>query len=538
MKRAVSIIVLLLVLSFSVIGCSSPPQTDVKVETETDAKSEVKETENHAESEESKGIEVDKNLLTVDITVPASFYEGQTDEEILAAVADKGYSKTVINEDGSVTFSMTKAQHTANLKEMLGVIDESIDEMLNNGEVKSFKSITYNNNLTEFEVLVDPELYTNWDNLYAWGLQMLGGFYQSFSGVNSDDIGVVVKFIDENTKEVVETLDSKEMFSDDTTTTEPTSNTSKLKDSPFIEANQLKTIEDVSEFSLESFQLTKQVKPPTEGTFYTYYGAEEGKTYVDITITYKNLRDSAIEADKVFSGELWFANKYNYNGFTVIENDGRQDFTYVNITQISPLSQEFLHLLVEIPDEVAQSDGKLVATLNFDGEYYNVLIRDGSEGEVLAPFPDSKMKADGNLKANEKLAVPNKHEFWVEYANISKKIDPPKPGDFHTYYEADDGKVYVDFCLAYKNWTTHGVSADDVVKAELKYADKYNYSGFSIIEQESRTDFTYSNITRIPPLSVEYIHYLFEVPDEVENSSESIIITFSIGDNEYSYTVR
>ena len=59
-----------------------------------------------------------------------------------------------------------------------------------------------------------------------------------------------------------------------------------------------------------------------------------------------------------------------------------------------------------------------------------------------------------------------------------------------------------------------------------------------MIEENSRGDFTYSNITSIAPLATEYVHYLFAVPAEVDTSSESVEITFTIGGNTYTYTVR
>ena len=48
----------------------------------------------------------------------------------------------------------------------------------------------------------------------------------------------------------------------------------------------------------------------------------------------------------------------------------------------------------------------------------------------------------------------------------------------------------------------------------LLFASKYRYTGFSVIEEDNREDFTYSNITSISPLTTEYLHYLFEIPDE------------------------
>ena len=135
-------------------------------------------------------------------------------------------------------------------------------------------------------------------------------------------------------------------------------------------------------------------------------------------------------------------------------------------------------------------------------------------------------------------ATTDQAEFSIDYVTITNDVVPPQPGSWYSHYEADAGKAYVDVCFAYKNTSGSNVKADDVISAKLKYAGKYDYKGFSMIEEDSRGDFTYSSITSIAPLNTEYIHYLFEVPEEVETSSESIEVTFMVDGNTYTYTVR
>lgn len=129
-------------------------------------------------------------------------------------------------------------------------------------------------------------------------------------------------------------------------------------------------------------------------------------------------------------------------------------------------------------------------------------------------------------------------EFQIEFANISDTVIPPKASGYYSYYEADSGETYIDICFAYKNLSSKDVDADEVISAALKYANKYDYSGFSVIEEDNRGDFTYVSISQIAPLTTEYIHYLFEVPIEVSESSESIIVNFSVDGCHYSYTIR
>ena len=148
------------------------------------------------------------------------------------------------------------------------------------------------------------------------------------------------------------------------------------------------------------------------------------------------------------------------------------------------------------------------------------------------------LRSATSIAEQEIVSIADNCEFYVDYTDITGDVMPPQPGDWYSHYEADDGKVYIDFCVGYKNWKTKDVGSDDVMSAVLTYGGKYEYTGFSVAEGSNRSDFTYSNITSVAPLAMEYLHYLFEVPEEVENSSEAVEIKFTIDGNTYSYKVR
>ena len=69
------------------------------------------QTENTSGNNNSDAMEVDENLLTVDITLPASFFENQSEEEIKEQALENGCTECVINDDGSVVYTMTKKAH-------------------------------------------------------------------------------------------------------------------------------------------------------------------------------------------------------------------------------------------------------------------------------------------------------------------------------------------------------------------------------------------------------------------------------------------
>jgi hypothetical protein len=313
-------------------------------------------------------------------------------------------------------------------------------------------------------------------------------------------------------------------------------------DTPVISVGEEMTT-DTCEFSIDSINITNDVMPPKTDGFYTHYQAESGKVYVDFCVAYKNTTSGDVGADEVVSGQLIYADKYTYNGFSIIEEDSRSNFTYANITNIAPLSTEYVHYLFEVPEEVESSNLGIKLEMSIGGSKYNVVVREGSEesteaaknAEAKAETKNEKTK--GEVAKGETVTTKNS-EFNIDYSDITNDVMPPQPANYYSHYEAPSGKVYVDVCFAYTNTSEKDVSADEVISAKLKYANKYDYTGFSMIEEDSRGDFTYSNITNISPLSTEYIHYLFEVPEEVKSSTESVVVTFTVDGNTYTYTVR
>lgn len=524
MKKLLALLMVVIML-FSLVACGGPTDTDSKTD-----------------GTEGKGsVQVDEGLFNVEVTVDASFFSGMTEEDITTGAKENGYKSCTVNADGSVTYTMTKAKYREMLDGFKASIDETINSVLNGEDkVASFISIDYADDLSKVDIYVDATAYTMWDNLYALTFYMTGAYYQAFAGVATDEIDVVVNFIDNNTKEVLNTASYKEYMKNNTEseTEGDTADNANASNATPLAVRESITNADSCEFFVDYTDITKDVMPPQPDNWYSHYEAEDGKVYVDLCVSYKNLGAKGQSADEVMNATLIYGGKYQYSGFSMIEEENRSDFTYSNITSIAPLSTEYLHYLFEVPAEIATSKGALTILLNIAGNQYSVGVREGVEGEVASLNENAVAKTSGAVKKGEIIAVMNACEFYVDYSNITDDVMPPQPADWYTHYEAEDGKVYVDFCVAYKNWKPKNVGADNVISAKLTYAGKYEYSGFSIIEEESRGDFTYSNITSIAPLCTEYLHYLFEVPAEAAATSEPVIITFTIGGNTYTYTVR
>ena len=162
------------------------------------------ETEITAE-DGSKPISAEENVLSVTVTLAATLFEDETKEEIIASAKENGISKCVVNEDGSVTYTMSKSKH----KEMLEDLEKSIADFYNellNGEEKvaSFVEIKNNEDFSEFNVYVDSSKYSMWDSMNAMAFYIQGIYYQCLSGADFNAVDVVVNFVDSETDEIID----------------------------------------------------------------------------------------------------------------------------------------------------------------------------------------------------------------------------------------------------------------------------------------------------------------------------------------------
>lgn len=153
-------------------------------------------------------IEVEENLFTVELTIPADFVGEVTQEELDAAAQEYGYQVT-LNDDGSATYIMTKAQHEKMLADLAENINASLSEMIGSETYPNITDIKANSNFTEFTVTTKSTELDMVEAFSVMGFYIYSGMYNVFTGEDVDNVHV--DFVNADSGEIISASDSSDI---------------------------------------------------------------------------------------------------------------------------------------------------------------------------------------------------------------------------------------------------------------------------------------------------------------------------------------
>jgi len=172
-----------------------------------DTEQATENNENEKVKDKEKAIEVDKNLLSVEVTLPSSMFENQNIEDVISEAKADGVKEIIKNDDGSLTYKMSKAKHAEMMKDMEVQINSTLEDLKNNKDFASIKDVVSNKTFSEFTVSVDKESYENsFDGFATLTLAISGMYYQLFNGVSPDKYKVIINLKDEATGELFNSI--------------------------------------------------------------------------------------------------------------------------------------------------------------------------------------------------------------------------------------------------------------------------------------------------------------------------------------------
>lgn len=206
MKRFLAV-VLSLSMIFAIASCSGNTNGSVATSATTTNEDDTIDDKAWDGLKAIGQVKTENGLFIATLTLPKEIVGDEITQEKIDANAGESYISGRLNEDGSVTYKMTKKQH----KEMLDVIVESFEksfnEMLQNEDL-SFTSIKHNDDFTQFDVTVSGDSLGLADTLATAEFYTAGGMYGIFSGKKAER--VVVNYYS-STGKLINTADSSKI---------------------------------------------------------------------------------------------------------------------------------------------------------------------------------------------------------------------------------------------------------------------------------------------------------------------------------------
>lgn len=363
-------------LCMSVVGCGSS----------SNGKSFTASTE---ETTESKGLSAEKGLLNVEVTIPATLVK-QIDSELTSQEAadsfaeEQGIKKAVYNSDGSLTLTMTKAEHKKIVDDMAETIDEALQEMIDD-ESSNVSKIDVNDTYSDFKVTLDSDSVSLVDSFNVLAFYIYGGYYNALAGNQVDD--VTIEYISASTGEVLDSYSYNQWI-------EKLDSSSSSASASSAVTEDLQPLE-ISEHGFGAQSTTDTAVNITYVAMVTNPNKETAISYPEFTVTFENpdgtvLATSSTTESYVMPGEtipftgvvsvptanLTDETKISYaiNGTSAVNaanlnHAGSSSFTIANVSE-----QQGNSFYTTVTGKVTNgySEGvsllKLVAVLYKDGE--------------------------------------------------------------------------------------------------------------------------------------------------------------------------
>ena len=113
--------------------------------------------------------------------------------------------------------------------------------------------------------------------------------------------------------------------------------------------------------------------PPMPGSWYSYYEAADGNTYLIVKATVTNLKGTDLKYSSVAGVTCEYDGQYQYTGFACFEEDGGADLNgYPSQYSIAPLNSGTMYFLIEVPTQV--ETGPVEVSMYLLGQYYATTI--------------------------------------------------------------------------------------------------------------------------------------------------------------------
>ncbi|MFQ8706684.1 MAG: hypothetical protein ACLR9T_11540 [Thomasclavelia sp.] len=137
--------------------------------------------------------------------------------------------------------------------------------------------------------------------------------------------------------------------------------------------NEVITIENRSEITLQAANITKELTPANPEGLYTYYKVKaDTNSFVVLTTMIKNISTGDLSANNVVVAKLIDKNDDEYPASIFFENEARNDLAAGSSTTIATNQSAMIHFVFEMPDNVV-NDAKMIR-ISYQGKVFAINI--------------------------------------------------------------------------------------------------------------------------------------------------------------------
>ena len=145
------------------------------------------------------------------ITIPAKMAGEVTEDDLVNMKEEANVKSITLNEDGSLTFEMSKKQHKELLKSLAASIDEGYQSMIDSEDFPNVTKIKTNSDYTEFEITTKNEEVDMSEGFMVIGLYLQSAIYNTFADNIDDNFEVTVKYFNAASGEMIDDWSSNDM---------------------------------------------------------------------------------------------------------------------------------------------------------------------------------------------------------------------------------------------------------------------------------------------------------------------------------------
>lgn len=258
-------------------------------------------------------------------------------------------------------------------------------------------------------------------------------------------------------------------------------------------------VEDLLSYEINRFEAVKKIEPSIPAGYYSYREpGDKANVLLDLVLKVKNESTSEIKVKDYISSAFEINDKEYETGIRV-ESDGGTDISAYGT--IDPMKSTLVHLYIEIAEADIPDEVLCKLTINKETTELNL------NKTKLVP-EKTYLKFGKTVDKKDTASVK-----FIE-SSVTKKLIPPNPGMFYTYYKVDDNAdSYLVVKMNVKNTGENDLSLNETIGCKAKVDNKYDYSGQLVWEDSDGSRLTDSG--KLEPLKKTNAYCLIQVPDEI-----------------------